>query len=138
MLVGDFSQRDTYAKVMVKITDNGSMKVIRKNNEAYFAREMCTRIINSVPTLAIYEGDDREVYLRKNWRHVRGEHIQFVGALDQEDQESMDVLQWLQTKNDLSATIGFYVELARKFLSQTKLHAARYLLTDFLAVNLGQ
>lgn len=117
MLVGDFSQRDTYAKVMVKITDNGSMKVIRKNNEAYFIKEMCTRIIHSVPTLAIYEGDDREVYLRKNWRHVRGEHIQFVGALDQEDQESMDVLQWLQTKNDLSATIGFYVELARKFLS---------------------
>ena len=99
---------------------------------------MCTRIIHSVPTLAIYEGDDREVYLRKNWRHVRGEHIQFVGALDQEDQESMDVLQWLQTKNDHSATIGFYVELARKFLSQTKLSAARYLLTDFLAVNLGQ
>ena len=80
MLVGDLQQRDTYAKVMVKITDNGAMAVIRQNNEAYFTKEMCTRIIHSVPTLAIYDGDDREVYLRKNWRFLR-QHIEFVAYL---------------------------------------------------------
>lgn len=49
----------------------------------------------------------------------------------------MDVLLWLQTQDDLSATIGFYVELARKFLSETKLFAARFLLTDFMEQNFG-
>ena len=44
----------------------------------------------------------------------------------------MEVLMWLQTQNDLSATLGFYVELARKFLSETKLSAAKFLLTSFL------
>ena len=47
----------------------------------------------------------------------------------------MEVLMWLLTQDDKAATIGFYVELARKFLSETKLQAARYLLTDFMAAN---
>ena len=67
MLLGEFFQRETYAQVMVKITDDSNMSVIRNNNEVYFTKEMCTRILHSVPTLSIYEGRDREVYLRTNW-----------------------------------------------------------------------
>ena len=38
----------------------------------------------------------------------------------------------------MSATIGFYVELARRFLSQCKRYEAKYLLTTFMESNFGE
>ena len=137
MLIGELDQREAYARVMVHITDDSAMTRIRTNNEAYFTKDMCTRILHSVPHRAIYWGKERDEYLQTDWHKLR-DHILFVTDLKHEDHSTMEVLMWLQTQDDLSATIGFYVELARKFLSELKLFAAKYLLTDFMAANFGE
>ena len=56
MLIGEFDQREAYARVMVNITDESAMTRIRTNNEFYFTKDMCTRILHSVPHRTIYWG----------------------------------------------------------------------------------
>ena len=80
---------------MVNITDESAMTRIRTNNEFYFTKDMCTRILHSVPHRAIYWGKDRDEYLKTNWHKLR-DHILFVKELG-EDISTMEVLLWLQT-----------------------------------------
>jgi len=41
-------------------------------------------------------------------------------------------MRWLRSQNDLPSTLGFYCELARKFLMEGKAEAAKMLLTSQL------
>jgi len=42
----------------------------------------------------------------------------------------MELLRWLQKQDDFPSTLGYYCELARKFLIVGKPEAARTLLTS--------
>lgn len=54
-----------------------------------------------------------------------------------EDERAMEVLRWPQKQGDVPTTLGYYVELARKFMIEGKPKAAQFLLEDFLNNNLG-
>ena len=71
------------------------MTEIRRKNEAYFKKEMCTRILHSVPYQGIYRGTDRRHYTNSNWHEERA-HLQFTMSLQKQDEEDMEVLLWLQ------------------------------------------
>lgn len=42
-----------------------------------------------------------------------------------EDIKSMELLRWLHKQNDFPSTLGYYCELARKFLLEGKPEAAK-------------
>ena len=58
--------------------------------------------------------------------------------MDAEDEKAMEVLRCPQKQSDFPVTIGYYVELARKFLLEGKPKAAKFLLTDFLNNSLSE
>lgn len=53
MMIGDQAQRETYAKVLLKISKGGTSDDISRKipqaNEKLFTDDMCTRILQSVP-----------------------------------------------------------------------------------------
>lgn len=49
----------------------------------------------------------------------------------------MNVLRWLAREAKFEKTLGFYNELARKFLFESKLSAAQYLLSTHLQSSLS-
>ena len=65
---------------MVEITCDASMTEIRRINEAYFKKDMCTRILHSVPYQGIYRGQSRDHYSKTNWHELRA-HAQFTMSL---------------------------------------------------------
>ena len=77
MIIGELNQRDIYARVMVNITCNASMNEIRRINDAYFKKDMCVRILHSVPYQGIYRGNNRDHYLKSNWHELRN-HVAFT------------------------------------------------------------
>lgn len=70
LLVGEKAQRSAFAKVMVQMKDESIMAAIHSNNKEIFEGEMCKRILNSVPRLAIYQGDARS-YDNELWHTLR-------------------------------------------------------------------
>jgi len=54
-----------------------------------------------------------------------------------EDERTMDVLKWLQEKDDLATVLSMYAELARKFLIERKFKPANQLLSSFMNSNLS-
>ena len=105
---------------------------------------MCTKILQSVPEVAMYFTDKQEygcdgkrVYHERELELVR-DHVEFTREVTEEDLRSMEVLRWLQKQNDFPTTLGYYVELARKFLIEGRLKAAKFLLYDQLNNNLSQ
>ena len=65
------------------------------------------------------------------------QHVDFAAQVSHADSQSMEVLRYLSREHDLATTMSYYVELARKFLSEGKCDAARSLLTDRLESHLG-
>ena len=81
--------------------------------------------------------DGKREFLERNWDIVR-DNVEFTREVSPEDFKAMEVLRWLQKQNDFPTTLGYYVELARKFLSEAKPKAARFLLDEQLANNLSE
>ena len=113
------------------------MQQFKTVNSAYFTEPMCKLIIYSVPLLAIYDKKGecgnaklgKERFLNKNWQFQR-DNIEFTKdwAKSNEDTDQMNVLKWLQSKNQrngfnkeaFTMTLCYYNELARKFLLEGK------------------
>ena len=59
MMLGDQSQRDTFARALLKISANGTSddisKRVSQTNEKLFSEEMCARILRSIPEVAMYD-----------------------------------------------------------------------------------
>ena len=80
--------------------------------------------------------DAKAVYLNKQLDLVR-DNVEFTREMSPEDEIAMEVLKWPQKQGDVPTTLGYYVELARKFMIEAKPKAAQYLLEEFLNNNLG-
>jgi hypothetical protein len=73
---------------------------VSQANEKYFTEDMCTRILQSVPAVAMYESktsgiDGKKEYLERNWHIVR-DNVEFTREWSSEDAKAMEVLRWLQ------------------------------------------
>ena len=135
LLIGEKAQRTAFARVMVQMKDESVMAAIHGNNKDIFEPEMCKRILNSVPRLAIYQGDARS-YENELWYTLRDD---IESRLEEKgDHSVIEQLLWLKRQDDLSVTLENYLELARKLLSDMHLGSVRYLLTDFMRTNLSQ
>ena len=105
MMIGDQAQRETYARVLLAISADGTSDDISRKiplaNERYFRTEMCTRILQSVPQVAMYESQEhpsgataKRDYLQSNWQLVR-DNVEFTREVSAEDFKAMEVLRWL-------------------------------------------
>lgn len=107
MMLGDQAQRETYAKVLLKLSKGGTSDDISRKipqaNEKLFTDDMCMRILQSVPQVAMYEEENclvgstqaKESYLERNWDLVR-DNVEFTREVDSDDLQSMEILRWLQ------------------------------------------
>lgn len=112
---------------------------------------MCTRILQSVPEIAMYDKyqlelldsssgrakDAKQVFHEQELKVLIRDYVEFTREIEPEDFKSMEALRWLQKQNDFSTTMGYYVELARKFLIEGRLKAARFLLREQLSNNMS-
>ena len=133
---------------------------------------MCTRILQSVPAIAIYERPEdamdgvadmiatsdqipaimqdtdasglaitrKQNYLDQEFSNIRKgvsdaqirDNVEFTAEVSEEDFKKMELLRWLQKQKDFATTLGYYNELARKFLFEEKPKAAIHLLEQLL------
>lgn len=88
-MLGDETMREVYARVLVDVRDDNSMKQVRQENRVYFVESMCNRILHSVPEVAMYDGnsfEDRRKFLKENWQQNK-DRVNFVGEVTPEDLE---------------------------------------------------
>ena len=135
LLIGERAQRTAFAKIMIQMKDEGIMSSIHNHNKRIFTEQMCQKLLKCVPRLAIYNGEARQ-YDNDRWYTLRDD---IEAQLESKEEHSViEQLLWLKRQDDLSVTVEYYVELARKLLADMHLGSVRYLLSEFMLSNLSQ